>query len=194
MTVTTIHRPRTDGGPSEPDAAADLAAADLAAANLAGARRAAGYRRTVSALRRRYDRQARRQGALANILSLLLVAAGAAVGLTPYFGEQYGRISTALGVAVILLEGISRVLRPAVRAGRARRTARALEREFRLFDAGGRAYRAGGEKADAMFVVAVERILDHASAEEDRDDAGGSDAVTGKDRRRSGDGTTASST
>jgi hypothetical protein len=79
---------------------------------------------------------------------------------------------------------------PRARTGRCS----ALEREFRLFDAGGRAYRAGGDKAEAMFVVAVERILDHASAEEDRDDEGGSDAVTGKDRRRSGDGTTASST
>ena len=70
----------------------------------------------------------------ANGLSLLLVAAGAAVGLSPLVGSD-ARFTAGLGVAVILLEGVARVMRPALRAARARRVARKLDREFRLYDA-----------------------------------------------------------
>jgi hypothetical protein len=84
-----------------------------------------------------------------------------------------------LGVAVILLEGVTRVLRPALRASRARRVARKLDREFRLYDACGRAYRAGGSEADAAFVTAVERILEQADAAEEHDEIGASNAPAG---------------
>ena len=105
----------------------------------------------------------------ANGVSLLLVAAGSAVGLSPLFhSDPRHRV---LGVAVILLEGITRVLRPALRAARARKVARRLDREFRLYDAQGRSYRGGGAEADAAF-PAVERILAQADAAEEHDESG----------------------
>ncbi|MDT7615187.1 MAG: hypothetical protein QOF00_2634 [Pseudonocardiales bacterium] len=135
------------------------------------ARRTSAYRRRIDLLRRRYRCRARRNTICANAVSLLLVAAGAGVGVTAMDPHDLGRATAVLGALVVLLEGVSRVLRPALRAGHARRTARALDRECRLHDARGRSYRTGGAAADAAFVDAVERILDHASAEEDRDDA-----------------------
>lgn len=126
------------------------------------------YRAEIDQIRRRYRRQARVNGFGANGLSLALVTAGAAVGLTGLAPDLQGPLTALLGVAIILLEGVSRVLRPAMRAARARRAARELDREFRLFDVGAAHY--AGNRADAhpQFVGRVERILDRAYAEEDR--------------------------
>ena len=135
------------------------------------ASRAAAYRARVDILRGSYRRRARRNGFAANGVSLLLVAAGAAVGLSPLVHGSI-ELTAVLGVAVILLEGAARVLRPALRAARARRVVRRLDREFRLYDAGGRGYRGGGADADAAFVAAVERILEQADAAEEHDESG----------------------
>jgi len=137
--------------------------------------RAATYRERIEVLHRRYRRRACRNGLAANAVSLLLVAAGAAVGLSPLLPQAHD-LTAVLGVAVILLEGVTRVLRPALRASRARWVTRRLEREFRLFDAHGRGYR--GEDAEEAFVAAVERILDRADAAEEHDETGTSTAQT----------------
>jgi Flp pilus assembly protein TadB len=139
--------------------------------------RTAEYRARIDVLRRAYKRRARRNGVAANCVSLLLVAAGAAVGLSPLL-EGFRDLTAVLGVSVILLEGVTRVLRPALRAARAGRVARKLEREFRLYDVCGRGYRCGGAEADAAFVTAVERILEQADAAEEHDETGTSDAPT----------------
>jgi hypothetical protein len=133
------------------------------------AARAVCYRERIEALHRRYRRRACRNGLAANAVSLLLVATGAAVGLSPLLPQAHD-LTAVLGVAVILLEGVTRVLRPALRASRARWVTRRLEREFRLFDAHGRGYR--GEDAQEAFVAAVERILDRADAAEEHDETG----------------------
>ena len=96
--------------------------------------RLAVYRARVDILRRSYRRRACRNGFAANGLSLLLVAAGAAVGLLPLVGSD-ARFTAGLGVAIILLEGIARVMKPALHAARAKRVSRKLDREFRLYDA-----------------------------------------------------------
>jgi hypothetical protein len=137
--------------------------------------RTAEYRARIDILRRGYKRRARRNGVAANCVSLLLVAAGAAVGLSPLL-EGFRDLTAVLGVAVILLEGVTRVLRPALRAARAGRVARKLDREFRLYDVGGRGYRCGGIDADTAFVAAVERILEQADAAEEHDETGTSNA------------------
>lgn len=133
--------------------------------------RFAAYRERVELLRRGYRRRARGYGFAANGVSLLLVAAGAAVGLSPLV-RSAGDLTAVLGVAVILLEGVTRVLRPALRASRARRVARKLDREFRLYDACGRGYRTPGPACDAAFVTAVERVLEQADAAEEHDETG----------------------
>jgi Protein of unknown function (DUF4231) len=165
MSTSTTTRPTVTGHATADDADSDTD------------RRATAYRRRVELLRHRYQRRARRYSVCANGVSLLLVAAGAGIGVTA-LDPSFSVWTVVLGALVVLLEGVTRVLRPSLRAGRARRTARALDREFRLYDAHGRGYRGGEQDAEAAFVNAVERILDHASAEEDRDDTGsGSDAT-----------------
>jgi hypothetical protein len=141
------------------------------AASFDGESRAAEYRGRIDIIRRGYKRRARHNGTAANGVSLLLVAAGAAVGLSPLFHND-PNVTAMLGVAVIVLEGATRVLRPALRAARARKVARRLDREFRLYDAQGRGYRSGGAEADAAFVAAVERILEQADAAEEHDQTG----------------------
>ncbi len=135
------------------------------------ATRIADYYTHVDTLRRSYRRRACHNGLAANGVSLLLVAAGAAVGLSPIVGGDT-RFTAALGVAVILLEGVTRVLRPALRAARARKVARRLDREFRLYDLRGPDYRYGGAEGDAAFALAVERILQQADAAEEHDETG----------------------
>ena len=135
------------------------------------AARLAAYRARVDTLRRSYRRSACHNGLAANGVSLLLVAAGAAVGLSPLMGSD-AHFTAGLGVAVILLEGIARVMKPALRATRARRVSRRLDREFRLYDAQRDDYRCGGAKGDAAFVAAVERILAQADAAEEHDESG----------------------
>ncbi len=135
------------------------------------AARAMRYRACIEVLHRRYRRRACRNGLAANAVSLLLVAAGATVGLSPLLPAH---LTAALGVAVILLEGVTRVLRPALRASRARWVTRRLEREFRLYDAHGRGYR--GADAEETFVAAIERILERADAAEEHDETGTSSA------------------
>lgn len=147
-----------------------IARAAAPAEPTANASRTAEYRARVDILRRSYRRRARCNGLAANGVSLLLVAAGAAVGLSPFIDSP--KQTAVLGFAVILLEGVTRVLRPALRAARARRVANRLDREFRLYDACGRAYRGGGPEADAAFLTAVERILEQASLAEEHDDSG----------------------
>ena len=73
---------------------------------------------------------------------------------------------------MILLEGIARVMKPALRAAGARRASRKLDREFRLYDAYGSDYRCGSAKGDAAFIAAVERILAQADAAEEHDESG----------------------
>lgn len=107
MSATTITRPQSVG--PEPGPADDAA------------KRSTAYRTKVDVIRRRYERQALLNGLCANGLSLLLVAAGAAIGLAALAGDLSGELTALLGVAIILLEGVSRVVRPALRAGRARR-------------------------------------------------------------------------
>ena len=131
--------------------------------------RLAEYRARVDILRRTYRRRASRNGVVANCLSLLLVATGAAVGLSPISDPK---VTAGLGVTVILLEGIARVMKPALRAAGARRASRKLDREFRLYDAYGSDYRYGSAKGDAAFILAVERVLAQADASEERDDSG----------------------
>jgi hypothetical protein len=150
--VRAIALPATDAG----DAREDTDAA-----------RAARYHERIESQYRRYRRRACRNGLAANAVSLLLVATGATVGLSPLLPP---RLTAALGVAVILLEGVTRVLRPALRASRARWVTRRLERELRLYDAHGRGYR--GDGAEEAFVAAVERILEHANAAEEHDETG----------------------
>jgi hypothetical protein len=133
--------------------------------------RLAVYRARVDVLRRSYRRRACRNGLAANGLSLLLVAAGAAVGLSPLVGSD-ARFTAGLGVAIILLEGIARVMKPALHAARAKRVSRKLDREFRLYDAQRDDYRFGGAKGDAAFLAAVERILAQADAAEEHDESG----------------------
>jgi hypothetical protein len=142
------------------------------------AARLTAYRARVDIVRRSYRRRACHNEIAANGLSLLLVAAGAAVGLSPLL-QGFRDLTAVLGVAVILLEGVTRVLRPALRAARAGRVARKLEREFRLYDVCGRGYRCGGPEADAAFVAAVERILEQADAAEEHDETGASNAPAG---------------
>jgi hypothetical protein len=133
--------------------------------------RLAAYRARVDVLRRSYRRRACRNGLAANGLSLLLVAAGAAVGLSPLVDSD-ARFTAGLGVAIILLEGIARVMKPALHAARAKRVSRKLDREFRLYDAQGDDYRFGGAKGNAAFLAAVERILAQADAAEEHDESG----------------------
>jgi len=140
--------------------------------------RFAEYRGRVDILRRSYRRRACRNGIAANGLSLLLVAAGAAVGLSPLV-HGAGGFTAALGVAVILLEGIARVMKPALRAAQARRVSRKLDREFRLYDAYGSDYRAGSAKGDAAFIAAVEKVLAQADAAEEHEESGAATAPTG---------------
>lgn len=153
--AATTDRTGTAEGGSEPDVS----------------RRAVRYRRRIDRERRVQRCSARRQTVYANVLSLLLVAAGAGVGVTAVY-PPLGTATVVLGALVVVLEGVSRVLRPGARAARARRAADALDRECRLFDARGRGYRTGDAAAEAAFVDAVERILDHESAEEERDGDG----------------------
>ena len=154
MSTTTTLRPvaRTDAAPDQET-------------------RLAEYRARVDILRRSYRRRACRNGIAANGVSLLLVAAGAAVGLSPMVGSD-AKFTAALGVAVILLEGIARVMKPALRAARARKVARRLDREFRQYDAYGSDYRAGNAKGDAAFIAVVERVLAQADAAEEHDESG----------------------
>ena len=152
-TAATVRPIALAGGPGEPA-------------------RITAYRARIDKIRVGYRRRARCNGFAANGVSLLLVTAGAAVGLSPLLPDSHLNFTAALGVAVILLEGVTRVLRPALRAARARKVSRLLDREFRLYDAGGRAYRAGGVEADAAFVAAVERILEQADAAEEHDETG----------------------
>ena len=139
--------------------------------------RLAVYRARVDVLRRSYRRRACRNGLAANGLSLLLVAAGAAVGLSPLVGSD-ARFTAGLGVAIILLEGIARVMKPALHAARAKRVSRKLDREFRLYDAQRDDYRFGGAKGDAAFLAAVERILAQADAAEEHDESGAASEPT----------------
>jgi hypothetical protein len=133
--------------------------------------RIADYYTRVDRLRRSYRRRACRNGIAANGVSLLLVAAGAAVGLSPLFPKDTN-VTAMLGVAVILLEGVTRVLRPALRGARARKVARRLDREFRLYDLRGPEYRYGGAEGDGAFALAVEKILQQADAAEEHDESG----------------------
>jgi hypothetical protein len=133
--------------------------------------RLATYRARVDILRRSYRRRACRNGLAANGLSLMLVAAGAAVGLSPLVDSD-ARFTAGLGVAIILLEGIARVMKPALHAARAKRVSRKLDREFRLYDAQRDDFRFGGAKGDAAFLAAVERILAQADAAEEHDESG----------------------
>ena len=139
--------------------------------------RLAVYRARVDVLRRSYRRRACHNGLAANGLSLLLVAAGAAVGLSPLVGSD-ARFTAGLGVAIILLEGIARVMKPALHAARAKRVSRKLDREFRLYDAQRDDYRFGGAKGDAAFLAAVERILAQADAAEEHDKSGAASEPT----------------
>ena len=139
--------------------------------------RLAVYRARVDVLRRSYRRRACHNGLAANGLSLLLVAAGAAVGLSPLVGSD-ARFTAGLGVAIILLEGIARVMKPALHAARAKRVSRKLDREFRLYDAQRDDYRFGGAKGDAAFLAAVERILAQADAAEEHDESGAASEPT----------------
>ena len=139
--------------------------------------RLAAYRARVDVLRRSYRRRACRNGLAANGLSLLLVAAGAAVGLSPLVDSD-ARFTAGLGVAIILLEGIARVMKPALHAARAKRVSRKLDREFRLYDAQRDDYRCGNARGDAAFVVAVERILAQADAAEEHDESGAANEPT----------------
>ena len=139
--------------------------------------RLAVYRARVDVLRRSYRRRACRNGLAANGLSLLLVAAGAAVGLSPLVGSD-ARFTAGLGVEIILLEGIARVMKPALHAARAKRVSRKLDREFRLYDAQRDDYRFGGAKGDAAFLAAVERILAQADAAEEHDESGAANEPT----------------
>jgi hypothetical protein len=139
--------------------------------------RLAAYRARVDVLRRSYRRRACRNGLAANGLSLLLVAAGAAVGLSPLV-DSNARFTAGLGVAIILLEGIARVMKPALHAARAKRVSRKLDREFRLYDAQRDDYRFGGVKGDAAFLAAVERILAQADAAEEHDESGAANEPT----------------
>jgi hypothetical protein len=141
------------------------------------AARLAAYRARVDILRRGYRRRACRNGLVANGLSLLLVAAGAAVGLSPLVDSD-ARFTAGLGVAVILLEGIARVMKPALHATQARRVSRKLDREFRLYDAQRDDYRFGGAKGDAAFLAAVEWILAQADAAEEHDEPGAANETT----------------
>jgi len=166
-TTTTALRP----------VAQTAATANHNSANHDTAERLAAYRARVDILRRNYRRRACHNGLAANGLSLLLVAAGAAVGLSPLVGSD-ARFTAGLGVAVILLEGVARVMRPALRAARARRVARKLDREFRLYDAQRDDYRCGNVRGDAAFVVAVERILAQADAAEEHDESGAASEPT----------------
>ena len=137
-------------------------------------RRIEDYRTRVEQIRKRFHRRARRYTVCANGVSLALVAAGAGIGVTALIPSA--SVWTAiLGAMVVLLEGVTRVLRPAMRAACARRTAAALDREFRLFDARGGRYRTADRECETAFVDAVELLLARAASEEDRD--GGSDAT-----------------
>ena len=132
------------------------------------ATRITDYRKDVDALRRSYRRRARWNGVAANVLSLALVLTGAVVGLSSATNPVF---TAGLGVTVILLEGVARVMKPALRAACARRASRRLDREFRLYAVHGRAYSAGGTQADAAFVAAVERILEQADAAEEHEES-----------------------
>ena len=153
------------------------ATADHDTADHDTAERLAAYRARVDILRRSYRRRACHNGLAANGLSLLLVAAGAAVGLSPLVGSD-ARFTAGLGVAIILLEGIARVMKPALHAARAKRVSRKLDREFRLYDAQRDDYRFGGAKGDAAFLAAVERILAQADAAEEHDESGAANEPT----------------
>jgi hypothetical protein len=156
---------------------ARAAAAAAPAAPMDNEIRTAEYRARIDILRRGYRRRARCNEIAANGVSLLLVAAGGAVGLSPIL-DNFKDLTAVLGVAVILLEGVTRVLRPALRAVKAGQVARKLDREFRLYDARGRGYRRGGTEADTAFVTAVEKILDQADVAEEHDESGAANAPT----------------
>jgi hypothetical protein len=132
------------------------------------ATRIGDYRKDVDVLRRSYRRRARWNGVAANVISLALVLTGAAVGLSSVTNPVF---TAGLGVTVILLEGVARVTKPALRAACARRASRRLDREFRLYAVHGRAYSAGGAHADTAFVTAVERILEQADAAEEHEES-----------------------
>jgi predicted exporter len=152
-----------------PAAPAPLRPVAQTAATPDEATRLTDYRKDVDALRRSYRRRARWNGVAANVLSLALVLTGAAVGLSSVTNPVF---TAGLGVTVILLEGVARVMKPALRAACARRASRRLDREFRLYAVHARGYHAGGAHADTAFIAAVERILEQADAAEEREESG----------------------
>ena len=95
--------------------------------DLSCAERAETYHARVEVLRRVYRRRARHNGLAANGVSVVLVTIGAFVGLSSTFSTadfmttQTAQFLTAvLGFVVMALEGVTRALKPALRAHRAR--------------------------------------------------------------------------
>ena len=125
------------------------------------------YRSEIKGIGLRYRRQARHNEWLANSISIALIAAGSAVGLTGLAGEYTGWLSAALGFTVVLLEGASRVFKPACRAAVARRAVHALDREFRLWAVSGAEYDGDMDEARLLFVDKIERILQQAYTDQE---------------------------
>jgi len=133
----------------------------------------ANYLNDVKGIQKHYKRQACRSEWLSNAISIALITAGSAVGLTGVAGDLSGRLSALLGFAVVVLEGASRVFKPMCRAVHARQATHALEHQFRLFAVSARPYTANRKDAQLKFVENVEKILLKAYTQED---AGGQES------------------
>jgi hypothetical protein len=132
-----------------------------------------GYLKEVKDIQKHYKRQAFRSEWLSNAISIALITAGSAVGLTGVAGDLSGRLSALLGFAVVVLEGASRVFKPMCRAVHARQTSHALGHQFRLFAVSARPYTGTRKDAQLKFVENIEKILLKAYTQED---AGGQDS------------------
>jgi Protein of unknown function (DUF4231) len=135
----------------------------------------AEYVETVKGIQRQYRRKAHQSEWFSNTISVALITAGSAVGLTGVVGELSVQLGALLGFTVVVLEGASRVFRPACRAVHARQATHALEHELRLFVVGARPYTGGRRDAQLRFVEHVEKILLKAYTQED---SGGQDSST----------------
>jgi hypothetical protein len=156
-----------------------------------------GFQAFVQEQKRLYKRQARTNLWGTNAISMLLVASGAAVGLTGMAGHLSDELNASLGVAVILLEGANRVFMPAQRAARAQRTAHDLNLVWSRWDKRAKPYCCSTAKQYEQYKSRVFEILERTYAEEDHDllnghleprssdDSEGDQASTDKPRTRS---------
>ncbi len=117
------------------------------------------FENTLAGQRQWYGRKASAFKQRAEVLGLVIIAAGALVAFIPVFGaEPWSRIATgALGAVVAIVEGWQRIARYAEGWTVYRMASEKMKREQRLYLTGAGGYR-GVADEDAAFVQFVEAI------------------------------------